>query len=216
MKTTRALLVPALAVVVLASGCSGSRHQAAPAGATSSTSASLAQVQTAMAGVRSYAFRLTATSRQASATAVLLAVGRVQAPRRILATVSESGRSEQVLGTEAGQFVAAANGKWSAVKGTSLQPIDWKGLLAGVAGTATGDRSVSAALTSAQARAVGFPAAARFGSGHYTLTLDGQHRVTLLQVSMQGTDAGAAVVVTETVRLSGFDSQPAIPVRPAV
>jgi hypothetical protein len=202
---------------VTAAGCASSKHpQARPSAGHSAAVASVAQVRTAMAGVRSYAFRLTVTSRQGDASAVLLAVGRAQAPRRILATVTEAGRSEQVLGTEAGQFAAEPKGAWKPVKGASLQPIAWNALLARTSAAASGHGTLEAALTSTQAGMLGYPAGARFAGGHYTATLDSSHRVTRLLVSMKGTAAGAAVEVTETVTLSGFDRQGAIPVKPPV
>jgi hypothetical protein len=168
-----------------------------------------------MLALHSYAFRLTATSRQDTQAQVLVAVGRTQAPDRILATVSQGGRTERVLASEKGQFVAEATGPWLPVTGTTLQPINWASLLDGTTRpTLTSNGVITADLQQSQARTIGLPTGATLQAARLTLATNPRRQATRLDITVTGQLRQQIVQVTENVTLSGYDKQPPIPPQP--
>lgn len=199
------LLVGTLAL----GGCSGGSPEPPPPSGPAVEA--LQQAQTTMTSLRSYAFRLTATSTQGGTAQRLGASGRVQTPDRIAAEVSLAGRNQQVVGVPEGQFVLAPGGRWQRVTGSSLRPIPWPQLLGNLGGptvetTPTGS-TVTGSVAPADAATFGFPAGATLQRSTAVVRLDPQHHVTRLDLTLAGVQGSTPVEVIENVELDGFDGQ---------
>lgn len=199
-----------LVAAVGLTGCSGdSRPPTAPPPGPGVDA--LDRAETAMTSLRSYAFRLNATMTQSGAAQQLGVTGRVQAPDRIQAEVSLAGRKQQVVGVPEGQFVFGPDRTWKRSRDTSLRPLPWPQLLGNlveptVAGGVAGS-TVTGGVPAADAVAFGFPSGAALQSARAVVTLNAQHQVTKLDLTLGGVQGAAPVQLTEVVELDGFDQQ---------